>query len=125
MEAAVERRVGEGTAHNDIVRELTVARRAMACEFSIVLPAGLPRALERAYAALDEVERLEARLSAFREDSEISRWNRGDAGPLEPEVYRLLRWAAVLSAATGGAVDAAAAKLVKAWGFFGGGGRSP
>ena len=108
--------------------ELTVARRAMACEFSLTFPAGLRGAVEAGCAALDEVERLERKLSVYLEDSELSRLNREAAGApvtADAEVYHLLRWAARLSAATGGTFDAAGGALVKAWGFSGGPHRIP
>jgi thiamine biosynthesis lipoprotein len=86
----------------------------MACEFSIAFPSGTPNGVELGCQALDVVDRLEDLLSVFREDSEISRLNRGEGG-VSREVYELLRWAVRLSAATGGAFDAATGRLVKAW----------
>src|SRR5947207_1651550 len=94
--------------------ELVVARRAMACEFSVTFPAGTPDAVPAGCAALDEVDRLEDLLSVYREDSEVSRLNRG-AGRVGPETYELLRWAVRLSQVTGGAFDAATGALVKLW----------
>jgi thiamine biosynthesis lipoprotein len=108
--------------------ELQVARRAMACEFSLIFPAGVRSPVSAGCAALDEVERLEALLSAYREDSELCRVNReARRGPVtvDAEVYRLLRAACAISAATGGAFDPAAGALVKAWGFFRGPRRVP
>ncbi len=109
-------------------RELTVARRAMACEFSVVFPAGVGAAVDAGCAALDEVERLERKLSVYLEDSAVSDLNRRFA--CEPvsadaELYRLLKRAAQLAEATGGAFDPAAGALVKAWGFFRGPRRVP
>jgi thiamine biosynthesis lipoprotein len=101
-------------AESEMPSELTVARRAMACEFSVTFPGEMRGAVAAGCAALDEVERLEKLLSAFREDSEISRLNRG-GGPVNREVYGLLRWAVRLSDATGGAFDAATGTLVKLW----------
>jgi thiamine biosynthesis lipoprotein len=109
-------------------RELTVARRAMACEFSITLPAGTRAAADAACAALDEIERLEQKLSVYLDDSLLSGLNRNlSAGPLwnDAELYTLLRRAAALSAATGGAFDPASGALLKAWGFFRGPRRVP
>lgn len=101
--------------------ELVVARRAMGCEFSIVFPAGVGSLVEAGCAALDEVDRLEQKLSAYREDSELVRLN-GLAGhaPVrtDPEVFALLDMAVRLSLATGGAFDAATGALLRAWGFF-------
>jgi len=89
---------------SDRRQELVVARRAMACEFSVTFPAGTRDGVEAGCAALDEVDRLEELLSVFREESELSRINR-EAGKAEREVYELLRWSACLSAATGGAFE--------------------
>jgi len=96
------------------ISELVVARRAMACEFSVTFPAETRGGVEAGCAALDEVERLEAVLSVFREDSEIAGLNRG-VGAVSAEVYELLRWSARLAAATGGAFDAATGALVQLW----------
>lgn len=108
--------------------ELTVARRAMACEFSVVFPAGFRRAVDAGCAALDEVERLERKLSVYLDDSDVSCLNRqlaASAVAVDRELYGLLRWAARLSAATGGAFDATSGALVKAWGFYRGPKRVP
>jgi thiamine biosynthesis lipoprotein len=109
-------------------QELQVARRAMACEFSLIFPAGVRNPVSAGCAALDEVERLEALLSAYREESELCRLNReAQRGPVTvgAEVYRLLRAACDISAAMGGAFNPAAGALVKAWGFFRGPRRVP
>ena len=90
----------------------------MACEFSVTLPGHTRGGVDAACAALDEVERLEAKLSVFREESELARLNRELSDrftAVDPEVYRLLRWAARLSAATGGAFDPAGGALVRLW----------
>ena len=105
--------------------ELLVRRMAMACEFSVRLPAGTRRAADAGCAALDEVERLESRLSAYVEDSDISRWNRGQTAAVDPGVYSLLRRAGQLAEMTGRAFDAATGALVKTWGFYRGPRRVP
>src|SRR5215471_13160150 len=108
--------------------EMRAARRAMGCEFSVVLPAGARNPVGAGCAALDEVERLEELLSVYREDSEVCRLNREAQDrpvQVDPEVYRLLRVACGISVATGGAFDPAAGALVKAWGFFRGPRRVP
>jgi thiamine biosynthesis lipoprotein len=100
----------------------------MACEFSIMFPGGIRRGIDAGCAALDEIDRLETRLSVYRDDSDISHINRCAAGSpvlVDAEVYALLREAVRLSMATGGAFDAAAGALVKAWGFFRGPRRVP
>jgi thiamine biosynthesis lipoprotein len=101
--------------------ELTAARRAMACDFSITIPEARRHHLPPAFAALDEIERLECTLSAYLPDSEISLLNRAASQTptrVTAETYRLLRFSAMLARATAGAFDPAAGALVKAWGFF-------
>jgi thiamine biosynthesis lipoprotein len=108
--------------------ELTVARRAMACEFSVVLPFGIRYGVDAACAALDTVERLESKLSIYRGDSDLSYVNRRAAEErvrVDAEVYSVLQAAARLSRDTGGAFDAASGALVSAWGFFRGPKRVP
>jgi thiamine biosynthesis lipoprotein len=110
------------------IPELTVARRAMACEFSVVFPHGERRAVDAGCAALDEVERLEQKLSVFRDDSDLAYLNGCAAdspAKVDSEVYTVLRLAMVLSRATGGAFDAATGALVRGWGFAGGPKRVP
>ena len=111
-----------------LVAELTVARRAMNCDFSITFPDYVRGGADAGYAALDEVDRLEEKLSVYLEDSEVSRVNREAADApvtVDAEVYSLLRAALRLSVATGGAFDAASGALVKAWGFYRGPKRVP
>src|SRR6266508_637539 len=55
---------------------LRAARRAMATTFEIILPFGTPAGLGAAEAALDAIDRLEAQLTVYRDDSEVSRINR-------------------------------------------------
>jgi FAD:protein FMN transferase len=88
----------------------------MGCEFGIAFPAATRHALDAGFAALDEIERLEARLSVFQEESEISRLNRSEGEmQVSPEVFELLRRAAALARSTGGAFDPACGALVRAW----------
>ncbi len=101
--------------------ELTTARRAMACEFSITIPEARCHHLTPACAALDEIERLESRLSAYVPTSEICLLNRAAfrrPTRVTRETYRLLRFCAALARATNGAFDAASGALVRAWGFL-------
>jgi FAD:protein FMN transferase len=76
--------------------------------------------------ALDEVERLEERLSHYRADSEICDLNLRaayEAVLLEPSLFRLLTRTIELSEATGGAFDPTAGPLIRCWGFFRGQGK--
>lgn len=76
--------------------------------------------------ALETVARLDAQLSHYREDSDISRLNRWAAQDwvrVEPDLFGLLRHCAELTALTSGAFDVAAGALLKAWDFHHGTGR--
>src|SRR5262249_49783406 len=69
------------------------ARRAMATTFEVLLPFATPHSLEAAEEALDEIDRLEAQLTVYRDDSEVSTLNRR-AGltpvPVEEGLFDLL-----------------------------------
>jgi len=97
--------------------EVAIARRAMACDFSITLPGETRRAVDRGIAALDEVDRVEDLLSVYRTDSAISRLNAGETVTC-PELYGILREACRLSRLTGRAFDPAAGALSRVWGFL-------
>lgn len=101
---------------------LRITRRAMACEFEVLLSAGrFAEGTAAALEALDLVEALEAQLTVYRDNSEVSRLN---AAACEGEVsvaanlFELLTRASQLWSDTHGAFDVTAGPLVKAWGFF-------
>jgi thiamine biosynthesis lipoprotein len=107
---------------------LSVSRRAMACQFDMLVPAAHPDALAAAEAALDEIDRLEAQLTVYRDTSEVSRLNRLAAHapvPVEKGLFDLLALSARLSAETEGAFDITAHALIQCWGFFRGPRRVP
>lgn len=108
---------------------VTEARQAMGTRFEIVLPGSdAPRLLAAAEAALDEVERLEAQLSMYQVESEVSGLNvYAAAGPVrvEPRLFQFLSLALDVSRRTGGAFDPTVAPLLHRWGFTGAGGRVP
>jgi len=105
-----------------------ISRRAMACDFTLFFPAKYPSIVEAGCAALDEIQRLERKLSVYREDSEVTYLNRhgldGDV-VVDDELFTLLGKAARITQETGSAFDVAAGALVKAWGFFRGPKRVP
>ena len=109
-------------------KHLCVSRRAMACTFSLLFPAQYRRAVEAGCAALDEIERLESKLSAYRTASDVSYMNR-NAGQapvvVDDELFTLCHRAARISEETGGAYDITTGALTKAWGFFRGSKRVP
>jgi len=109
----------------DLIR---VSRPAMASYFEVRLGAGVPGALGLAERALDLIDQLEAQLSVYREDSEVSRLNgSAHAGPVvvEPGLFALLDRALALGRETGGAYDVCTGALSQAWGFVRGPKRVP
>jgi thiamine biosynthesis lipoprotein len=93
------------------------AREAMAALFQItVAGADLAYAGQAATAALDQLERIEGRLSRFVETSDVFRINRlapGETTTVHPDTLECLRIALQVSAATGRAFDAAYASAVR------------
>ena len=108
---------------------VTLARNAMATRFEMVLHGDdLARLRAAGEEALEEIERLESRLSIYRESSEISNLNaRAAISPVRvsPALFDLLQRAKALHKETGGAFDISIAPLVRCWGFMGGTGRLP
>jgi thiamine biosynthesis lipoprotein len=101
----------------------------MATRFEIVLHGDNATALRAAgEEALEEIDRLEAQLSLFRQSSEIAHLNaKASREPVRvtPRLFKLLEWARRLHEETGGAFDITIAPLVRCWGFMGGQGRMP
>ena len=67
-----------------------------------------------------ELERIDASMSHWREDSEISRFNATPVGTwvtLSPPLATVLRASLTLSAQSGGAFDVTVGALANAWGF--------
>jgi thiamine biosynthesis lipoprotein len=107
---------------------LRAARPAMGSFFEIALPAAVPGALALAEQALDLIERLEAQMTIYRDDSELSRLNaHAHEGPMpvEPGLFALLERAVAIGRATDGAYDVASGALSIAWGFVRGPRRVP
>lgn len=91
---------------------------SMTIEVSGLDPAARADAIEEAFAAIAEVDRL---MSHYRSDSEITRVNREAAShpvPVSPPVYSVLAAAADVSRASRGAFDISVGPLMKLWGFF-------
>jgi thiamine biosynthesis lipoprotein len=108
---------------------VTMARHAMATRFELVLHGESAPALRAAgEEALDEIERLENRLSLFRPGSEIAHLNQRAASEpvrVTPALFSLLQQARKLHQESGGAFDITIAPLVRCWGFLGGTGSLP
>jgi FAD:protein FMN transferase len=104
-------------------------RPAMGTTFEVYLyTANATRAAELFDAAFEEIERVEALLSNYRPESELSRVNARAATEsvtIDPELYALLERALSYSRNTDGAFDVTVGRLMSAWGFFRGTGRYP
>lgn len=101
----------------------------MACEFEVLLNAKqYAHGTETAMAALDLVDSLEAQLTVYRHDSEVSQLNSSaHAHPVEvePRLFGLLERAAEIHRETSGAYDVTSGPLSKIWGFYRREGRVP
>ena len=107
---------------------LRISRRAMACQFEVFLRPQDRSFVAAVHEALDEVDRLEAQMTVYREDSELSRLNRTaflSPVAVEERLYLLLRFASAIGKETGGAFDITAGPLIRCWGFFERKGRLP
>ncbi len=116
------------TPPSEDVALLRFSRRAMATTFEVLLPCGTPLAAAGAEEALDAIDRLEAQLTVYRDESEVSRLNRYAATSwitVEAGLFDLLSLSARLNADTQGAFDIAVGALIKAWGFYRQRGRVP
>lgn len=106
-----------------------LARNAMATRFEIVVHGSNAVSLRAAAEeALDEIERLDAKLSLYKPSSEIAQINANAAEQgvrVSAEIFGLLERARDLSLATGGAFDITIAPLVRCWGFMRGSGEMP
>ena len=108
---------------------IQVSRRAMACEFSVFLNAGENGiTTEKAVDALDLVEVLEAQMTVYRNNSEVSLINASAAQtPVKVEslLFLLFLRSVELCDATAGAFDITSGPLSKIWGFHRREGRVP
>jgi len=107
---------------------LRFARKAMATTFEVILPFDTPSATEIAQAALDEIDRLEAQLTVYRNTSEVSRLNAMAAQRpvhVEKNLFDLLALAKRIHGETECAFDISIGALIKTWGFFRRQGRVP
>ena len=103
--------------------ELTRSRYLMGTPLTITVPddEGNEAAVE---AAFDEVARVEALISTWREDSALARINAaaiGEPTEVEPELFDLLEKTVEWSRRTGGAFDPTAGRILFAWDLRGDG----
>ncbi len=111
------------------MNEVRMARLAMATRFELILY-GERESYLRAVGeeALEEISRVEAQLSFYRTDSDVTDLNlRGGSEmvPVDPRFFRLLLKAQELSAESEGAFDITVAPLMQVWGFVSGSGSMP
>ena len=107
---------------------IVVGREAMGCRFEVVFNAGeVLEATELGCEALDQVDAIEARISIYRDSSELAAVNAaaGDWVAVSADTRSLLERALKLHDATAGAFDIAAGPLVRCWGFLRREGRTP
>ncbi len=100
----------------------------MACDFVVLLPPRHAERIDDVFGAVEAIDQVEARLTVYRQSSEISRLNRFAAtGPqkVSPSTLELLGDAARWSRKTDGAFDITAGPLIRAWGFMDRKGRKP
>ncbi|MCD0460759.1 FAD:protein FMN transferase [Roseiconus lacunae] len=106
----------------------TLTHRAMACEFVVMLPPSDAPRIDAAFTALECLDEIEATLSVYKPDSEISRINRNASDRwvnVSPATFRLLQRSLGWSDVTEGAFDITAGPLVRAWGFLDRQGKKP
>lgn len=105
-----------------------VTHRAMATDFVVMLPAAMADKVETVVEALEMLDAIEAALTIYQPESEVSRLNRdGHDRPvkLSASTFSLLQRSILWSQRTGGAFDVTAGPLVDAWGFTRRTGRKP
>ncbi|MCA9141018.1 MAG: FAD:protein FMN transferase [Planctomycetales bacterium] len=106
----------------------TLSHRSMAAEFSVILAESDAHLVEPALEALELLDQIEADLTVYRAESEISRINAtGDKNPVvvSQSTFELLKRSLRWSEITDGAFDVTAGPLVRAWGFTQRRGRKP
>jgi FAD:protein FMN transferase len=120
---------GESAYVEDDAYLFQMARRAMACDFELLLNVGqYPQGADTAFEALNLVEELESQLTVYRDTSEVSQLNRtAHLKPVivEQRLFELLQLAAAIHEETRGAYDICTGALSKLWGFYNRAGRLP
>lgn len=107
---------------------LHVNRTAMACKFEVTLPREEESGVIAATSALDEIDRLESKLTVFRETSEVSYVNAHAAEKpikISDELFDLFSLCLHLYRETEGAFDITSGPLTRCWGFLRRQGRLP
>jgi thiamine biosynthesis lipoprotein len=119
--------IGAPTVGRERVRTFQ-RENVLGTSFELKVSAASADAASRAEtAALGEIEREGAILSSWNADSEFSRWfrTRGQAVAVSPELFEVLSTFDTWRTRTGGALDAAAEAVSRAWKFAASEGRTP
>jgi thiamine biosynthesis lipoprotein len=93
----------------------------MATTWEILVPVDTHEPAKMGYDLFELLDNLEAQLTVYRPESELSRVNRNAVrGPVrvESRLFDLLQLVQRVHAQTGGCFDAAIGPLLRAWGFF-------
>ena len=92
----------------------------MGTSYSVTLPSGAAGKGAISEAVRQALDRVDALMSTYRSDSEVSRFNRHESAeplPVSAETYTVLAAAQELSSTTRGAFDITVGPLVDVWGF--------
>ncbi len=95
-----------------------LSTRAMACDFSVIMNPGPPEQIEAAGEALEVLHAIEAWLSIYRDNSDLSDLNRHAASGTQRvrgDLFELLQMATRIHQRTDGAFDMATGSLTKLW----------
>lgn len=95
-----------------------LGKTAMACDFDVIFNPGPARRFIPASAALDVIDELEAQLSVYRPDTELSELNRLASRQfveVEPRLYGLLKQSRQLAEATDWGFDITSGPLIALW----------
>lgn len=96
-----------------------LSQRAMACDFSVIMNAGVPKSrIQDASSVLDLISELEQQMSVYRDDSEITNVNQlADDGPVQVEsgLFEVLDESRRICEITEGAFDPTSGPLVALW----------
>jgi FAD:protein FMN transferase len=107
---------------------LHVNRTAMACRFEVTMRQSEEMSIAAATEALDEIDRIESRLTVFRETSEVTVVNSEAAKrsiEVSQDLFDLLMLCQSLYEKTDGAFDVTSGPLTRCWGFLRRQGRLP
>ena len=117
------------TAVGETLVRYEASHNAMATDYTIVAYGNdrdyLAEVINQAF---EEIDRLDAQMSDYKPESELSRINREashHAVLVEPGLFHLIQDSVRYSEETDGAFDITVGPLMKAWGFFRGQGRRP